>query len=83
MFFLQKVFCEIFSSRYVIQTWVPESNSLPEILANKGYRLIISTKDAWYLDHGFWGTTTYHNWQVAYNNRLLQHPNVIGGEVFR
>lgn len=43
--------------------------------------MIISTKDAWYLDHGFWGSTTYHNWQVVYNNRLLQHKNVLGGEV--
>lgn len=51
------------------------------MLAAKGYKLVISTKDSWYLDHGFWGTTVYHNWQTVYSNRLPAHENVLGGEV--
>lgn len=40
--------------RYVIQTWVEKENNLNKELLQKGYQLIISTKNAWYLDHGFW-----------------------------
>lgn len=40
--------------RYVIQTWVPKDSNLTRALLELGYELIISTKDAWYLDHGFW-----------------------------
>lgn len=67
--------------RYVVQTWVPAVDELPKRLIDLGYKLIISTKDAWYLDHGFWGSTKYHTWQTAYNNRILEGPNVLGGEV--
>ncbi|XP_065160881.1 chitooligosaccharidolytic beta-N-acetylglucosaminidase [Atheta coriaria] len=67
--------------RYVIQTWVPSTDPLPNDLLNKGYRLVISTKNAWYLDHGFWGTTTYYGWRTVYNNKLTSHKNVLGGEV--
>lgn len=66
---------------YVIETWVPSNNSLPQELLNMGYKLIISTKDAWYLDHGFWGTTKYYTWRTAYNNNLPRHDGVLGGEV--
>lgn len=71
----------MFTFRYVIQTWVPDSNDLPKRLLELGYKLIISTKDAWYLDHGFWGNTQYHTWRTAYQNMLPKHPNVLGGEV--
>lgn len=67
--------------RYVVQTWVASTSSLPDQLLNKGYKIILSTKNAWYLDHGFWGNTNYYNWQIVYNNRLIQHNNVLGGEV--
>nr|QHB49806.1 beta-N-acetylglucosaminidase 2 [Lasioderma serricorne] len=66
--------------RYIIQTWVPASDTLPSDLLNLGYRLIISTKDAWYLDHGFWGNTRYHDWRTAYDNLLPNDRGVLGGE---
>lgn len=43
----------------------------------------MSTKNAWYLDHGFWGATTYYPWRTVYRNRLPNHPGVLGGEVNR
>lgn len=57
-------------SRFIIQTWVESPSPIPIELLKKGYRLIISTKDAWYLDHGFWGTTKYHSWRDAYTNQI-------------
>ncbi|XP_035776083.1 chitooligosaccharidolytic beta-N-acetylglucosaminidase-like isoform X2 [Anopheles albimanus] len=69
------------NDRYVIQTWVPTQSSLNEDLLNLGYQLIISTKNAWYLDHGFWGQTSYYNWKIVYNNRLPRKDGVLGGEV--
>lgn len=67
--------------RYIIQTWVPDSSDVPKELLNKGYRLIMSTKNAWYFDHGFWGITKYYNWKTVYANTLPKHPLVLGGEV--
>lgn len=40
----------------------------------------MSTKNAWYFDHGFWGNTRYYNWKTVYENRLPTHPKVLGGE---
>ncbi|XP_044756390.1 chitooligosaccharidolytic beta-N-acetylglucosaminidase [Coccinella septempunctata] len=68
-------------NRYVIQTWVPDTDELPEQLLSLGYKLIISTKNAWYLDHGFWGTTKYYDWRAVYQNQILLSPDVLGGEV--
>lgn len=45
-----------------------------------GYRVIMATRDTWYLDHGFWGATQYHKWRQAYDNRLTNSPGVLGGE---
>ena len=56
--------------KFVIQTWVESDSELPNDLLKLGYRLIMSTKNAWYLDHGFWGKTQYHSWRDAYNNRI-------------
>lgn len=42
--------------------------------------MIISTKNAWYFDHGFWGRTPFYQWSSVYENRLPQHPGVLGGE---
>lgn len=67
--------------RYIIQTWVPSNDNISELLLQLGYQIILSTKDAWYLDHGFWGTTQYHGWRISYSNRLPKHENVLGGEV--
>lgn len=71
--------------RFIIQTWVGAQDSLNRDLLHKGYRLLISTKDAWYLDHGFWGSTNYYNWRKVYDNVLPvahgQVRQVLGGEV--
>ncbi|XP_057669442.1 chitooligosaccharidolytic beta-N-acetylglucosaminidase [Diorhabda carinulata] len=71
--------------RFIIQTWVPESeNDLIKQLLNLGYRVIISTKDKWYLDHGFWGEYwTYHKWKTVYDNTMYSSYNeaILGGEV--
>lgn len=66
--------------RYIVQTWLPDSNDIPKQLISKGYRIIMSTKNAWYFDHGFWGITKYYNWKTVYQNRLPQNPLVLGGE---
>ncbi|XP_030380711.1 chitooligosaccharidolytic beta-N-acetylglucosaminidase [Scaptodrosophila lebanonensis] len=69
--------------RFIIQTWVGKDDKLNRDLAKLNYRLIISTKDAWYLDHGFWGSTKYYNWLKAYNNPMPQGTRpgqVLGGE---
>lgn len=50
-------------------------------LLEKGYKMIISTKDAWYLDHGVWSDTEYHKWSTVYNNRIPSPATgVYGGE---
>ncbi|KAK9891914.1 hypothetical protein WA026_017398 [Henosepilachna vigintioctopunctata] len=67
--------------RYIIQTWVPNTDNLPEELMKLGYKLIISTKNAWYLDHGFWGTTEYYDWRKVYDNQISNNKLVLGGEV--
>jgi len=66
--------------RYIIQTWVPSSSEEPMKLLSKGYQLIMSTKDAWYLDHGFWGQTSYYQWRKVYSNRIPVLDGVLGGE---
>lgn len=66
--------------RYIIQTWVETTNELPRQLLERGYELIISTKNAWYFDHGFWGRTQYYQWHTVYENRLPLDSGVLGGE---
>nr|CAD7430399.1 unnamed protein product [Timema monikensis] len=67
--------------RYVIETWVESTDDLPHSLLSKGYRVIMATKDAWYLDHGFWGRTVYHNWRAVYDNTLPRGVlGILGGE---
>lgn len=66
--------------RYIIQSWVRSDSEIPEILLKKGYRMIISTKNAWYLDHGFWGVTEYYNWKKVYDNKISDDSRVLGGE---
>lgn len=38
--------------RYIIQTWLPNDSPVPQALISKGYKVIVSTKNAWYFDHG-------------------------------
>ncbi|CAB3360961.1 Hypothetical predicted protein [Cloeon dipterum] len=66
-------------ARYVIQTWVPANETLNQDLISRGYRIIVSIKDAWYLDHGFWGITKYANWKKVYEARVPKEA--LGGEV--
>lgn len=66
--------------RYVIQTWVENTDELPRQLLERGYELIMSTKNAWYFDHGFWGRTPYYQWQKVYENELPTDPGILGGE---
>uniref|UniRef100_A0A1B0CCX8 beta-N-acetylhexosaminidase n=2 Tax=Lutzomyia longipalpis TaxID=7200 RepID=A0A1B0CCX8_LUTLO len=66
--------------RYIVQAWLKADDPIPEQLIAKGYRLIFSTKDAWYLDHGFWGITTYASWRKVYDNRIPTSLSVLGGE---
>ncbi|XP_046411692.1 chitooligosaccharidolytic beta-N-acetylglucosaminidase [Neodiprion fabricii] len=68
-------------NRYVIQTWVESSSPIPRQLLNLGYQIIVSTKNTWYLDHGFWGNTKYHTWRDVYKNRIPKTDKVLGGEV--
>lgn len=68
------------NKRYIIQSWVKSDSDIPERLLKKGYRMIFSTKDAWYLDHGFWGITNYYNWKKVYDNRIPSNPLTLGGE---
>uniref|UniRef100_A0A336MD78 Beta-hexosaminidase n=1 Tax=Culicoides sonorensis TaxID=179676 RepID=A0A336MD78_CULSO len=67
-------------SNYIIQTWVEKENSLNHELLKEGYQLIISTKNAWYFDHGFWGVTQYYGWKKVYANKILADSGVLGGE---
>lgn len=60
-------------SKFIVQTWVEADKDLNKKLLDLGYKLIVSTKDAWYLDHGFWGVTKYHTWRDAYKNQIPQH----------
>lgn len=66
--------------RYIIQTWLPDDADVPKQLIQAGYRIIMSMKNAWYFDHGFWGVTKYYNWKTAYLNKIPNHPLVLGGE---
>uniref|UniRef100_A0A171AWU6 beta-N-acetylhexosaminidase n=1 Tax=Triatoma infestans TaxID=30076 RepID=A0A171AWU6_TRIIF len=68
-------------NRYIIQTWTGQYESLPEDLIAKGYSVIYATKDTWYLDHGFWGNTLYHNWKTVYDYVIPEDKKVLGGEV--
>lgn len=66
--------------RYIIQTWIPSDSQIPVQLLKKGYRVIMSTKNAWYFDHGFWGITKYYSWKTVYANTLPKSYLVLGGE---
>jgi len=66
--------------RYVIEAWTDAIDPTVDRLLSLGYRVIVATRDTWYLDHGFWGQTTYHSWRRAYENRLPVKPGLLGGE---
>lgn len=60
--------------------WTNANDSTADQLLKMGYRVIMATRDTWYLDHGFWGDTAYHKWSQAYNSQLIGSPGVVGGE---
>lgn len=68
--------------RYIVEAW--EGSFVPVELVKLGYKIIIALKDVYYLDHGFWSPTVYHNWKLIYNNRMpeVDNPNLLlGAEV--
>ncbi|KAK7793332.1 hypothetical protein R5R35_003067 [Gryllus longicercus] len=72
------------SQRFIIQPWETRNSHLAEDLMALGYRIILTHKDAWYLDHGFWGQTSYYRWKTAYNARMptvgRTSNQLLGGE---
>jgi hexosaminidase len=61
---------------YIIQIWTGGEDSVISELINKGYRVIFSNSDAWYLDCGYsswvgegnnW-CSPYKGWQIVYEN---------------
>lgn len=82
--------------KYIIQIWTSSQDPLAAELIEKGFRVIFSNYDAWYLDCGFgawvgegnnW-CSPYKGWQAVYDNNPLQnaggaanaHQLVLGGE---
>lgn len=68
--------------RYTVEAW--EGSIVPVELVKLGYKVIIALKDIYYLDHGFWYPTSYHNWKMIYNNKMpaVDNPNLLlGAEV--
>lgn len=64
------------SSQYIIQIWTTRNDSAIQNLLSRGYRVIFSNYDAWYLDCGMgawvgnghnW-CSPYKGWQVVYDN---------------
>eukprot|EP00088_Acartia_fossae_P031560 TRINITY_DN3242_c0_g1_i11.p1 TRINITY_DN3242_c0_g1~~TRINITY_DN3242_c0_g1_i11.p1 ORF type:complete len:644 (-),score=150.03 TRINITY_DN3242_c0_g1_i11:691-2586(-) len=72
---------------YIIQIWTGGEDSVISELINKGYRVIFSNHDAWYLDCGYsswvgegnnW-CSPYKGWQLAYDNNPRQIYRDQGG----
>lgn len=67
-----------------MEAWTEAGDPLPEQLLARGYRVILAAKDAWYLDHGWWGRTTYRSWRTVRDRRLPSAAGtpgaVLGGE---
>lgn len=61
---------------YIIQVWTSGQDQIIGHLLRKGYRLILSNHDAWYLDCGFGRSFSdeeswcgaYKGWQAVYDN---------------
>lgn len=69
-------------NRYTIEAW--EGSNIPVELVKLGYKVIVALQEVYYLDHGFWGSTMYHNWKEIYNKKMpiVDNPNLIlGAEV--
>ena len=82
-------------STYIIQMWTEGNDSAITELLQKGYDLIFSNYDAWYLDCGFsawvgqglnW-CAPYKGWQYVYNNNPIDlvdnvayNDQILGGE---
>ena len=57
--------------KYIVQVWTTGTDSTIADLLGKGYRVIFSNYDAWYLDCGFGAWMgTGNNWCPPYKVRL-------------
>ncbi|KAI9581032.1 hypothetical protein GQX74_014415 [Glossina fuscipes] len=66
--------------QFIVQTRVDANSTLNTLLANKGYKVIVSSSNVWYFGHGSGESSVYHNWNKIYDNRIETHPNILGGE---
>ncbi|KAL9918528.1 chitooligosaccharidolytic beta-N-acetylglucosaminidase-like isoform 1-T4 [Glossina fuscipes fuscipes] len=66
--------------QFIVQTRVDANTTLNTLLANKGYKVIVSSSNVWYFGHGSGESSVYHNWNKIYDNRIETHPNILGGE---
>lgn len=75
----------ISNERYVIEIWADAEDALTEELLSMNYSVILAYRNKWYLDHGFWGSTTYNSWSQIYNTYIPKTfgsrlKGVLGGE---
>ncbi|XP_050546976.1 chitooligosaccharidolytic beta-N-acetylglucosaminidase-like isoform X2 [Daktulosphaira vitifoliae] len=56
------------NNRFIIEEW--ESSTAAAQLTELGYKVIVATKEFYYLDHGFWPPTNYHSWKLIYETKL-------------
>ncbi|KAF2360937.1 Glycoside hydrolase family 20 catalytic domain [Trinorchestia longiramus] len=80
--------------KFIIQLWTEHNDTVAEELASKGYDLIFSNYDTWYLDcgmeawvgEGYNWCSPYNGWKKVYTNSpfdllpLQYHGQIVGGE---
>ena len=64
----------------MIEVWTNAGDTIPKDLLELGYGIIVATRDVWYLDHGFWGSTKFSSWKRIYENSIPSDTGVFGGE---
>jgi len=73
---------------YIIQIWTKGDDAVVKELIEKGFRVIFSNYDAWYLDCGYsswvgegnnW-CSPYKGWQLVYDNSPVEHYRKQGGD---
>jgi len=74
---------------YIIQIWTKGDDPVVKELIEKGFKVIFSNYDAWYLDCGYsswvgegnnW-CSPYKGWQLIYDNSPREHFRKQGGDV--
>lgn len=76
---LERIELYLPKERYIINVWKYAEREA--MLREKGYRIIMSNKWYWYLDHGLSKFTNYHGWGHMYNYRINDSSLMLGGEV--